>query len=93
MSAFLARQAPGSLVKERAMTHHEGRKVTLTIPFPLADLVASYRESEVAKHVRGIRRELLLTLRSLIDARIEALSEEERAKGEKAEAAKKVDVK
>jgi hypothetical protein len=59
------------------MSHHHGeRKITITVPAPLCDLVECYKDSEVAVHVRGIHRELLLTLRSLLDARIESLSEE-----------------
>jgi hypothetical protein len=83
------------------MSHHqrEGRQITITIPEPFGDVLESYRHSEMAKHVRGIRREVLLTLRSLLDARIDSLRDETCAhKGEaepiKPEAgAKRVDIK
>ena len=78
----------------------EGRQITVTIPEPLGDVLDCYRHSEIAKHVRGIRREVLLTLRSLIDARIDSLRDETccakktEAEPTKTEAgAKRVDVK
>jgi len=76
------------------VSHHEGRRqVTITIPVPLADMIESYKKSEIAKHVRGIQREVLLTVRSLIDARIQSLADNKSTESEKAETARKVEVK
>jgi hypothetical protein len=79
------------------MGNQEGqRQITITVPAALSDLFECYRQSEMARHVRGVRREMLMTLRSLIDARIESLREEDEAE-EKSEPlrsdAKRVDVK
>ena len=76
------------------MPHHEGRRqITVTLPSSIADMLEAYSRSETAKHVRGIRRELLLAMRALIDARLESTAEDEAGKGEKSETAKKADVK
>ena len=69
----------------------EMTKMNISIPCPWVDLRNRYKQSEITCHVRGIRREVLLAVRSLIDARIEALSEANEAAGK--ERPKKVDVK
>ncbi len=63
------------------------KKITIEIPF--GDAIKDFRKSKTAKHLRGIQREFLLTVRSLLDRRISALSEEEST----AEAAPEADAK
>jgi len=54
---------------------------------PLCLLMKTFRNHPVAKHLRSARREVLLAVRSVLDARIEALEEDE------PKTAKKVEVK
>ena len=48
------------------------RKPTGAEGCPLCALWAAYKDSEVAAHVRGIQREGLLLIKSLLDAGINA---------------------
>ena len=59
---------------------------------PVCWLWHKYENSSLARHVRGVCREGLLSVRNCIDARIESLTPPEKEK-EQAEPAKKVDVK
>jgi len=54
---------------------------------PVCWAIGKYKKSKVARHVRAVRREILLTVRKVLDARIEQLTED------KPEPAKKVEVK
>ncbi len=63
--------------EERVMSEGK-RRITIELPTcsVLSDAVSGLKESEVAKHVRGIQREMLLTMRSVIDAGIACLEED-----------------
>ncbi len=61
------------------MAAEKTREIKISIPEELFSLLLPL---ETQRHLRGARKEMLLALRSLIDARLEMIEKKEGAKGE-----------
>ncbi|MBN1222930.1 MAG: hypothetical protein JXB23_06745 [Candidatus Aminicenantes bacterium] len=59
------------------MSEKKTREIRISIP---EDLFALFIPEETVGHLKKARKEMLLSLRSLIDARIEALEKSEKIK-------------
>jgi len=55
------------------------RRITIELPLSgvLSNALDDLKQSDLAKHVRGIQREMLLAVRSVLDAGIACLEEDE----------------
>ena len=69
------------------------RKITVELPLSgvMSDALDDLRDSELARHVRGIQREMLLAMRSILDAGIAFLEEDEEEGEGKPKQGKKAD--
>ncbi|HOI44688.1 MAG TPA: hypothetical protein PLX50_03645 [Candidatus Aminicenantes bacterium] len=70
------------------MADDKPRNIQITIPMP-EELLSLFIPADAQAHLRGAKKEMLLALRSMIDARIEAL---ERQGKKRARTAKKIKV-